>query len=86
VITDNTDGMKLQRLVRKMAVFNPAPHGGYGGSRNLPIRRIVEDPNGRDSAYSYIIQACDVIAYFLMQRLRPMVIFAVQGRSTISTV
>jgi hypothetical protein len=76
VITDNTDGMKLQKLVRRMAVYNPVPHAvaiyGMGsGSRNLPIRRIIDDPNTRDSQYSYLIQACDVVAYFLMQRFAP---------------
>jgi Protein of unknown function (DUF3800) len=76
IITDNTDGMKLQKLVRKMAVHNPIPHtvsiyGMGSGYRNLPIRKIVEDPNLRDSKYSYLIQACDTIAYFLLQRFAP---------------
>jgi hypothetical protein len=76
VITDNTDGMKLQKLVRKMAVHNPIPHtvsiyGTGSGYRNLPIRKIVEDPNLRDSRYSYLIQACDTTAYFLLQRFAP---------------
>jgi len=72
VITDNTDGTKLQKLVRRMAVFNYVPYVmGGGGSRNLPNRRIIEDPNARDSRYSYIIQACDTAAYFLMQKFSP---------------
>lgn len=76
VITDNTDGMKLQKMVRKMAVYNPVPnmvsiYGMGSGYRNLPIVKIIEDPNMRDSKYSYIIQACDVVAYFLLQRFVP---------------
>jgi hypothetical protein len=76
IITDNTDGMKLQKLVRKMAVYNPIPHmislyGIGSGYRLLPIRKIIEDPNSRDSKYSYIIQGCDVVAYFLLQRFAP---------------
>jgi len=48
VINDNTDGMKLQKLVRKMAVYNPIPHtisiyGLGSGYRMLPIRKIIEE-------------------------------------------
>jgi hypothetical protein len=76
VINDNTDGMKLLKLVRKMAVYNPIPHtvslyGMGSGYRILPIRKIIEDPNSRDSKYSYLIQSCDVVAYFLLQRFAP---------------
>jgi hypothetical protein len=76
VITDNTDGMKLQRMVRRMAVYNPVPHlvsiyGMGSGYRNIPIVKIIEDPNMRDSKYSYLVQACDVVAYFLLQRFTP---------------
>jgi hypothetical protein len=76
VINDNTDGMKLQKLVRKMAVYNPIPHmvsiyGLGSGYRTLPIRKIIEDPNSRDSKYSYLIQSCDAVAYFLLQKVLP---------------
>jgi len=59
-----------------MAVYNPVPHmvsiyGMGSGYRNLPIRKIIEDPNSRDSKYSYLIQACDVVAYFLFERSVP---------------
>jgi hypothetical protein len=40
VIIDNTDGMKLQKMVRKMAVYNPVPNMAafYGsGYRDIPI-------------------------------------------------
>ena len=76
VLTDNTDGKKLTRMVRRMAVWNPIPHmaSRYGlgsGYRNMPILRVIEDPSLRDSRDSYPIQACDTAAYFLMQRFRP---------------
>lgn len=73
VITDATSGTKLLRLVRKMAVYNPIPHdGSYGpGARNVPITRILEDPHGRNSRDSLPIQACDVVAYSLLQKYAP---------------
>lgn len=73
VITDATAGTKLQRMVRRMAIFNYVPHDPrYGpGSRNIPIKRVIEDPYGKDSRQTYPIQVCDVIAYFLYQRYAP---------------
>lgn len=73
VLTDATNGMALQRMVRRMSVYNPVPNMAWAGAgfRNLPILRIIEDPYPKDSASSYFIQACDVNAYFLMQRFKP---------------
>ena len=73
VLTDSTDGRKLQSLVRKMSVYNPVPNQQWAGrgSRNLPIVRVIEDPHPKDSRDSYFIQACDVIAYFAYQRFAP---------------
>lgn len=74
VLTDNTDGGKLTRMVRRMAVFNPVPHrqSTFGpGYRNLPIIRIIEDPHLKDSRTSHAIQACDTTAYFLHQKFHP---------------
>lgn len=73
VITDATSGSKLMRLMRRMAVYNPVPSTAFfgGGTRNIPIVRIIEDPSGRDSAESLPIQVCDVAAYFLKQSLDP---------------
>jgi hypothetical protein len=69
VFTDATNGKKLQQLVRKMSVYNPIPHQQWAGpgARNIPILKIIEDPNERNSKESYFIQACDVIAYFVLQ-------------------
>ena len=73
VLTDATDGRKLQSMVRKMAVYNPVPHMAHIGSgyRNLPILRVIEDPHPKDSKDSYFIQACDTCAYFLLQSIKP---------------
>ena len=73
VITDATAGKKLSRLVRKMARFNYVPHQQqFGtGARNLTIRKLIEDPYGKDSKTTLPIQMADVTAYFLHQKHRP---------------
>jgi hypothetical protein len=71
VLTDGTDGRKLQRMVRRMAVHNPVPNMSGVGYRNLPIVRIIEDPHPKDSKDSYFIQACDTCAYFVLQKQKP---------------
>lgn len=73
LITDATSGLKLTRLVRRMAVHNYIPHDqSYGsGSRNMPLMKIIEDPHEKDSRMSLPIQAADVCAYFLAQRFFP---------------
>ena len=73
VITDATSGKKLLRKVRKMAVYNPIPNRSpYApGYRNIPIKRIIEDPFGKDSEDSLPVQMVDVVAYFLHQRFKP---------------
>jgi hypothetical protein len=73
LITDAVAGRRLLRLVRKMAVHNYIPHDPRFGSgaRNMPIKRIIEDPHGKDSAETLPIQMADVCAYFLHQRYAP---------------
>lgn len=73
VLTDATDGRKLQRLMRKMAVHNPVSNRFWAGPgyRNLPLLRTIEDPFPKNSRDSYFIQACDTIAYFLLQSYTP---------------
>ena len=67
VLTDATDGRKLQKLVRRMAVHNPVPNRFWPGYRNLPLLRIIEEPHPKDSKDSHFIQACDTCAYFVLQ-------------------
>lgn len=53
ILPDNTDGQKLQKLVRKMRAFNPIPNTGGTGFRNLPIGLIIEDPLMKESSNSF---------------------------------
>ncbi len=71
VYTDATSGKRLSKIMRKMASYNPIPNRLGTGYRNIPILRIIEDPSERKSEASLPIQACDVIAYFLHQKLKP---------------
>lgn len=73
VFTDATNGQKLSRLMRRMAVHNPISNQSWigAGYRQLPIQRVIEDPHGKDSRQSYLVQAVDVTAYFLMQKYAP---------------
>ena len=70
---DHTDDKKLTVLLRQMRHWNPVPHQRqFGrGYRNITIQRIIEDPNFRDSAHSYFIQAADLAAYLVYQELSP---------------
>lgn len=73
VITDATNGTALLRLVRRMSAINYIPNQLQfgGGTRNMPIIRVIEDPHGKDSKETLPLQAVDVVAYFLAQRFRP---------------
>lgn len=71
VFTDATNGEKLSAIMRKMAIYNPIPNRFGAGYKDVPILRIIEDPSSRDSRHSLPIQACDTIAYFLHQSLKP---------------
>lgn len=73
VVIDNTEGEKLKKLVRRIGVYNPIPNQAHAGPgfRDIPMVRVVEDPYGKDSRDSYMIQASDVCAYFLYQKHAP---------------
>lgn len=74
VISDNTDGGKLQNFLRTMRIRNPLtvnPSIRSSAVMNSPIRAIIEDPILRDSRESYFIQAVDCAAYLLKQSLEP---------------
>ena len=71
VFCDDTNGKKLQSLVRKMSVYNPIPNSGSLGYRQLPLRLLVEDPSMRNSKDSLPIQAADLCAYMLYQNVSP---------------
>jgi Protein of unknown function (DUF3800) len=71
LLSDATAGQKLTQMMRRMAVYNPIPSSYGYESRNIPIRKIIEDPHFKDSRSSLPIQMADVCAYFLHQKLSP---------------
>lgn len=73
IFPDHTEDKKLTRLLRGMRRYNPVSNQQrFGiGYRNLALKNIVEDPNFRDSEFSYFIQAADVAAYLLYQSVAP---------------
>lgn len=71
IYTDATMGERLNHIVRRMRVYNPIPNANGNGYRDMAILRVIEDPSERNSAHSLPIQACDTIAYFLHQSLKP---------------
>jgi hypothetical protein len=73
IFPDETNMKKLRGLVRRMRYYNPVPNDpSYeGGFRNLRLFHTIEDPNPRTSHDSFLIQAADTIAYFLLQKEKP---------------
>lgn len=73
VMCDHTADQKLLRLLRQMRRYNPVPHqvALRSGHRNLPLQYVIEDPCFRDSAHSYFVQAVDLIAFLLYQKVAP---------------
>lgn len=70
VISDETDGHKIMRLMRKMRVYNPVPYY-FGSAYNAPTDNILEDLLQRNSQHSYFIQTVDVIAHILYRKECP---------------
>jgi hypothetical protein len=71
IFSDNTDGGKLRKILRKMRHINYVPSMFGGAARDIPIEVIIEDEIMRDSRYSYIHQMADVVAYFAKQVHEP---------------
>ena len=74
ILSDNTEGEKLRKLIRKMRHFNTIPNAQeyyQSGYRNMKLEYIIEDPIFRDSKHSFIHQMNDVIAYCVRQRYQP---------------
>ncbi len=73
ILHDHTDDKKLRLILRKMRKFNYIPHSkDFGeGSRNIQLKRIIEDPNPKKPELSYFIQGVDTIAYFVKQYYEP---------------
>lgn len=71
IFPDHADDKKLAQLLRQMHRWNPTPNTGGAGYRNLLLKRIIEDPNFRESHRSHFVQAADLCAFLLYQRLVP---------------
>lgn len=74
VVSDNTDGEKLRKLIRRMRHYNPIPNRKdlfRGDFRNIKLEYVIEDPVFRDSRNSLIHQMNDVVAYFCRQMVEP---------------
>lgn len=72
IFPDRTDDKKLRLLLRRMRYYNPIPSRfSFGGYRQVPLSHVIEDPNFKESRDSYFIQAVDLAAYLLQQRLAP---------------
>lgn len=84
ILSDNTEGQKLRKLVRKMRHYNTIPNksGLYeSGYRNLKINSVIEDPIFRDSQYSFLHQMNDVLAYCVRQKYQPNAYMKKRGGS-----
>ena len=81
VFPDQTDERKLRILFRRLRHFNTVPNQArFGpGYRNLSITTLVEDPNLRNSAHSYFIQAADLATFLLYQSVQPCQYFRQKG-------
>ncbi|MCB0517087.1 MAG: DUF3800 domain-containing protein [Chitinophagales bacterium] len=74
ILSDNTEGEKLRKLIRRMRHFNSIPNRKdlfEGGYRNLKLEYVIEDPILRDSQYSFLHQMNDVLAYCVRQKYEP---------------
>lgn len=73
ILADHTNDKKLMQLTRQMRRYNPIPNQPkFGlGYRDMPISVLVDDPSFRNSAHSYFIQAADLAAFLLYQRIAP---------------
>ena len=63
-------GKSYDFMLRKLRRINYIP-SRFGGSRNVPLSRIVEDIIYKDSASSYFIQAADFCAFALLRFKHP---------------
>jgi hypothetical protein len=76
LICDQGKEQQYTKLVRKMRVHNfiPSRYGGWESgklSKNIPIERVIEDPQFKNSANSYFIQHVDFTAFALLRREKP---------------
>lgn len=76
LICDQGKETQYTALVRKMRIHNhiPSQFGSWDDgspTKNLPLKRIVEDPQFKESHKSYFIQCADFTAFGLLRQERP---------------
>lgn len=76
LVCDNGKERQYTQMVRKMRVHNPIPsnRGKWdkgSSTKNIPIERIIEDPQFKNSERSYFIQTADFLAYSLLRYEHP---------------
>ncbi len=68
VLADETNEVKIRRVVRKIRVHNQVG-SMYGGSYSVSVDNIVEDPVMRKSQHSYFVQIADLVSHALYRKL-----------------
>lgn len=63
IMPDEGHGFFIRQRVRSMKRFHHIPSHYGPGVLNLPVSRILEDPNNRRSQDSYFVQMADLNAY-----------------------
>lgn len=72
LIVDETDEVKLRKLIRNMRHGNVLPSSLFPGSTTRhDLKCIIEDPLHKQSEWSPLIQLCDANSYFLKQTIEP---------------
>jgi len=78
LVCDEGKEAAYTRLARRMHVYNPIPsqHGLWddtkSSTKNIPIKRIIEDPFFKRSDQSYFVQLTDFCAFALLRREIPV--------------
>ncbi len=68
ILADETNEVKVRRVVRKIRVHNQVS-SMYGGSYSVSVNNIVEDPIMRNSQHSYFVQIADLVSHALYRKL-----------------
>jgi len=73
ILCDSTDAAKLMLLLRSMHHYEPLPDakGAEVVADSARRQYVIEDACHLDSAHSYFIQAADLAAFLLYQKLAP---------------
>ncbi len=61
LIPDESQNMKIRKLLRKLRVFNPI--WSSTKKENIKLSSIIEDPLFSATKHSYFLQMCDMAAY-----------------------